>query len=76
MNFDNFLNTARVYAIPVLLGLFFIFSLVMYLNRDKNNPKQCRFRLILLIISSILIIGVITLVGFLTILTLLIVMNM
>ena len=76
MNFDSFLNTAKVYAIPVLLGLFFIFSLVLYLKRDKNNPKQCRFRLILLIISSITISGVITLIGFLTILTLLIVMNM
>ena len=50
----------------IFLGLvaWFILSLIQFIHRDKNNPKECKTALVLLIISgTILLVTILAMVA-------------
>lgn len=53
MGIDEIIVYLIFFGIPVAALVWFIISLILYVKRAKNNIRQCKGRLIRLIISAV-----------------------
>ena len=53
MRFDEIIVYLIFFGIPIAALVWFIRSLVLFANRDKSNVRQCKGRLVRLIISAV-----------------------
>lgn len=59
MDFDLILLYLIIYGIPVAVLIWFIYSIVQFVKRDKNDKRHCRMCIISLCISGLLLITII-----------------
>lgn len=59
MDFDLILLYLIIYGIPVAVLIWFIYSIVKFVKRDKSDKRYCRMCIISLCISGLLLITII-----------------